>query len=401
MILWNKLSSGYQWQSDQIKDIIKDDDFLRNLNTISLDVNNSSNKKAKGRLILCRNDFMIDHIDGAPKQVEVNLMAASLGLLSEGTRKAHQVLNQLTGKTKGLPSEIDNMQKFADAIKTAHCLFGNNEAVVVIVTENETTNVIDMEGFVCPLAERGVTARVYEFKDIPKLGGLNEETGVFTINGEEISVFYLRVGYNPEHYTEGLWECRRQMEASRAIVCPDVNQQITNLKYFQYLMNQKDTWLHFGLNEDLFEKSNKTFAKMYTFDRDFKLSKENLLNFIESNGGLDRYVLKPCREGGANNFFGDEIKKFVNSRPEKELSSYILMERIFPDEKLGLWTDFGQINLAPILSEIGFYCSSVWDSQGQLVFDSYGDYLVRSKKTTSNEGGVCSGFAFLDSFSIE
>ena len=232
MQLWNRLSSDYQWQSDQIKDIVKDDDFLRRLNSISQSVNSDPKKQSKGRLILCRNDYMIDQVDGVPKQVEVNLMAASLGMLSEGTRKTHQVLNQLTGRPKGSPLELDDMARFADAIKTAHTLYQKEEAVVVIVTEKETTNVIDMEGFVSPLAERGVTARVYLLSDIPKLGGLNEETGVFTIDGEEVSVFYLRVGYNPEHYSEELWECRRQMEASRALVCPDVNQQITNLKYF-------------------------------------------------------------------------------------------------------------------------------------------------------------------------
>ena len=77
------------------------------------------------------------------------------------------------------------------------------------------------------------------------------------------------------------------------------------------------------------------------------------------------------------------------------------MERIFPRENLGLWTDFKSVNLAPIISEIGLYCSGVWDAEGNLKYDSYGDYLVRSKKSTTNEGGICSGFAFLDSFSVE
>ena len=80
-------------------------------------------------------------------------------------------------------------------------------------------------------------------------------------------------------------------------------------------MNQRETWLHFGFQDALFEKSNKTFAKIYTFDRDFKLEKEKLFTFIQENGGLDKYVLKPCREGGANNFFGDEIAEFVEKTP--------------------------------------------------------------------------------------
>lgn len=60
MQLWHKLSSDYKWQSAQIKDLVKDDEFLRNLNSISLSVNSNPNKQPKGRLVLCRNDYMID-----------------------------------------------------------------------------------------------------------------------------------------------------------------------------------------------------------------------------------------------------------------------------------------------------------------------------------------------------
>ena len=48
---------------------------------------------------------------------------------------------------------------------------------------------------------------------------------------------------------------------------------------------------------------------------------------------MDRFndfVLKPQREGGANNFYGECICKELCKMDKKERKNYILMERIKP-----------------------------------------------------------------------
>ena len=40
------------------------------------------------------------------------------------------------------------------------------------------------------------------------------------------------------------------------------------------------------------------------------------------------YVLKPLKEGGGNNFFGDDIKLMLTSLSQEELANFLLMEKI-------------------------------------------------------------------------
>jgi len=119
------------------------------------------------------------------------------------------------------------------------------------------------------------------------------------------------------------------MEHSKAIVAPDVFTQITNLKYFQYIFNRKETWDHFGFTDEEFERNKSCFCDIKTLS-DFDQSKTAMLDYITQNGGPSKFVVKPQREGGANNFFGEDIPDLINSLSEEELSSYILMARIFP-----------------------------------------------------------------------
>ena len=65
---------------------------------------------------------------------------------------------------------------------------------------------------------------------------------------------------------------------------------------------------------------------MEEFDND----KEKLTKYILENGGYDSFVLKPQREGGANNFFGEDIRLKINEFSKEELHLHILMKRIHP-----------------------------------------------------------------------
>ena len=45
----------------------------------------------------------------------------------------------------------------------------------------------------------------------------------------------------------------------------------------------------------------------------------------------EKYVLKPQREGGGNNVYGEDIKPFLEKiRHSEERNAYILMDRIHP-----------------------------------------------------------------------
>ena len=61
---------------------------------------------------------------------------------------------------------------------------------------------------------------------------VDHETGVASIQGKEVALFYFRDGYMPHLYTGEAWRVREQIELSRAIKCPDVSLQLINMKYF-------------------------------------------------------------------------------------------------------------------------------------------------------------------------
>jgi Eukaryotic glutathione synthase len=105
-------------------------------------------------------------------------------------------------------------------------------------------------------------------------------------------LFYFREGYLDTQYTEEFWKLRETMEKSSAIKCPDIYTQITNCKYFQYLINKKETWDHFGFSDEEFMTNRDTFCDILTTG-DFNEDKEKMKNYILENGGFDLFVLKP------------------------------------------------------------------------------------------------------------
>ncbi len=117
------------------------------------------------------------------------------------------------------------------------------------------------------------------------------------------------------------------MEKSMAIKCPDVYSQIANFKYFQYLINKKETWLRFNFTEEQYNASRKGFCDILMI-QDFANDKKKILDFLEENGGLSAWVLKPQKEGGNHNYFHEQIKKKIEEFSLHELKSYILMKKI-------------------------------------------------------------------------
>lgn len=116
-----------------------------------------------------------------------------------------------------------------------------------------------------------------------------------------------------------------------------------------------------------------------------------------------RFVLKPQKEGGGNNFFDEDLKNaLVDPLRREELRTYILMERIYPPQIQAHHFREGKYLSAVSMSEIGFY-STIFarndrnkrDNQEILVNETFGT-LLRTKGSHSNEGGVNSGFSVID-----
>ena len=71
-----------------------------------------------------------------------------------------------------------------------------------------------------------------------------------------------------------------------------------------------------------------------------------------------KYVLKPQREGGGNNVYGDDIKPFLeNIKNSEERNAYILMDRIQPPVTTNYMVrpDGQPAKLVDVISELGIF----------------------------------------------
>ncbi len=151
-----------------------------------------------------------------------------------------------------------------------------------------------------------------------------------------------------------------------------------------------------------------------------------------------QWVLKPQREGGGNNYYNQELSEFLQANAAQGvLNSYVLMRRIFPQEKQALLLRKGQLVPCKTISELGIYGtflgthspnhllthspnhllthllthspnhllthsflgSGSWE-ETKPVINMEAGYLLRTKPCDSDEGGVASGYSVLNSIAL-
>ena len=120
------------------------------------------------------------------------------------------------------------------------------------------------------------------------------------------------------------------------------------------------------------------------------------------------WVLKPQREGGGYNVWGDDIVKMLKKgdllrslgkvMSRNELDSMILMKRIFPKANDAFHVRESVCCKRSSLNEIGFYSALLFDTrENKLIRTEDVGVLVRTKTAESFEGGVSAGFAVMNS----
>ena len=114
-----------------------------------------------------------------------------------------------------------------------------------------------------------------------------------------------------------------------------------------------------------------------------------------------KWVLKPQREGGGNNYYGKELSNFLNDhKTDPTLSEYILMQRIFPKIKNSIFLRNGNIDILPSINELGIYGTFLGDGSEKPLVNTYSGYLLRTKPYGVDEGGVATGYSVLNSIAL-
>lgn len=411
----------------------------------------SSSKQAArsaDRLGILRSDYMLHQDDDSGgayqlKQVELNTIASSFAGLSCKIAKLHRYLTKrFDSETQeflqanvakvssssssdaappGVPSN-PALEELPLAMKVAYDRYverfeasgEKKKPVVLFVVQEGETNTVDQrllefalwEDHGVPVVRKSLTALDDE---------LSSNDGVLTLeDGSEVAVVYFRAGYAPTDYPGGddgpEWKARLTLEASRATKCPSLGYHLAGTKKVQQELARPGVLERFFPAADDAAKiaaMRACFAGLYSMGDD-ALADDKAAARDVLDGNSAKYVLKPQREGGGYNFYGDDLatklKENVSAGDGDSielgtaLGEYILMQRLFPPQQPAILMRGGRVEgTGESISELGAFGTLIVDASGVVVHNTYAGFLLRTKFSGVDEGGVASGFATLSS----
>lgn len=370
------------------------------------------------------------------KQVEINLSSVVGIHVAQELAVIH---DRIKGKSRPKPN--NTRLEFALAIeemdrtfRTKYQCTENETTSVLYISAKEETNFVEMMHVVEELRNHGLSViqtdfdtivdtylnypsavevvgnqrfltinKSYGFSDRLDMSGMNRIDGSFlALNSTDsakyiskVSVIYFRTGYDPKQYTtDGHWEFRQFIEDTNCIVIPSAISQLVGLKKVQQLWCTDLEKLSERFGHKELTQLRSYFADQV--DVDDCLTDNKTKDMIhEAIHHPDRFVLKPQREGGGNNYYDSEIPKILNQNL-KLGSSYILMRKIYPTHHQAVFFREGKFEaINSVISEIGIYTASLWDGDKEMFNKSIGS-MARTKSTSHNEGGVSIGAAVYD-----
>lgn len=216
----------------------------------------------------------------------------------------------------------------------------------------------------------------------------------------EVSVVYMRAGYEPAEYTFEGYAARFMVEQSRAIKCPSILGHLATFKKVQQQLTQQTAIYRF-LSHEAGHPLLDTFVSIYPMDTS-PLGRRAREIALDPELAVD-YVLKPCREGGGNNVFGNAIPEYLQSIPESVWHTYILMELITPILQPNVLISSSRVYDGPAVSELGIFGVCLWNqtSQGARVLENRdAGWSVKCKPIDVNEMSVVKGYGHFGSLCL-
>lgn len=370
------------------------------------------------QLSLCRFDYFIDQKTKQICMVELNCIAASFAALGFQTMNMHKHLNShpsFTSRNHSLNGKFPNddnqpLNGFVTGIAKAHDLFiktygsdlqGISVKTCMIVQPDEK-NAYDQYILQDLLwNDYKIDMIRITLGDLHMKGKLqNNDSKLFIYDNETIlSVVYFRAGYTPDDYpTEIEWKGRQIIEQSVSVKTPSIPVQLVGTKKIQQLLSLPKQLEKFLSSTDSISEIRKTFVPQLSLSPQEGNAEKNTMIAVKD---YEDWVLKPQREGGGNNLYGEDMKETLLNMSVDEKMAYVLMKRIRPAVSNNYIVRNGEcVGPVEIVSELGLY--GVILQQGDHVIDNYAaGTLLRSKSALQDDGGVAAGVAVLDSPLLE
>ncbi|XP_038067931.1 glutathione synthetase-like [Patiria miniata] len=400
-LLMHRVAEDREFMTSALKSTIKVDDFTAKLFEIYEEMHQAGYTKPV-KLTLLRSDYMIDTTSPqhAMKQIEINTMASSFGGLSANLTHLHKY-------TLGLHSSEDNfevnipenksVEALAEGMVKAWQLYGRREAVVCYMVCCPEQNIFDQRllEFMMKKKDSGIRVIRRSLTDVGKRGRLSEDRRLF-VDGSEVAVVYYRVGYVPSHFCcgEKAWDAKLLAEKSLAVTCPSIDWHLAGTKKIQQELSRPGVLEKFLDNPEIIDDIRATFAGQYHLE----LNEEGDAAAAMGIQNPEGYVLKPQREGGGNNFYGEELsQKLRELEGKEERAAYILMERVQPQVVSNYEVRGNQpVEMKDMVSELGIF--GIFVSKGSdTVLNTSAGQLLRTKNIKTDEGGLMTGSSCMDS----
>ncbi|KAL8997267.1 MAG: hypothetical protein Q9169_003409 [Polycauliona sp. 2 TL-2023] len=443
--LYAAIARDRDWLKQIVEQLIEVDDFIAKLWSVHLEVEKEGYAQNLS-LGIFRSDYMLHTDPASPdakptvKQVEFNTIASSFGGLSTKVSHLHSYLNSISAYPPTSPPVITStslpqnpsIDSLSLGFATAHRAYGPSKSspslplcILFIVTVPES-NIFDQLALSSPLQTTyGIPTFRLAFSSIldhTSVSANNDRILTYTPphapdTPYEVTLIYFRAGYSPTDYPSPTsWEARIHLERSAAIKCPSILTHLAGSKKVQQELATPDSphlsnLLSRTSSADMIKQIRSTFTAIYPLDA--TPEGQHAVRLAMNAKDSEDYVLKPQREGGGNNVYGSKIPAFLAGLgdDQQKWRSYILMELIKQPILRNSIIRNGEVQSGKVKGELGIYGVSLWrnghgeaggkqdpeSGDGEVLENWEAGFLLRTKGSDSEEGGVAAGFGAVDS----
>jgi glutathione synthase len=172
---------------------------------------------------------------------------------------------------------------------------------------------------------------------------------------------------------------------------------LCTFKVFQYQLQKPEILLKYVPEELIANDLRRFFAKIYYVN---EMSEEERIKiFKEIREDVHKYIVKPQKEGGGNNYYNEEILKLLPEEGSSEITEHLrnsmIMERINPPEIKTSLLHHNILRTLKTISEISVY-GIILSNTDKIWMNETAGFLIRTKEHTSQEGGVIVGVSAID-----
>jgi glutathione synthase len=389
-LLIHRVANNLEFLVEQLQSTAASDEYTGFLLSLARE---EQRRQDSLRFSITRSDYFMTQQGDSLRQVEFNTIAASYIGLSEKITQFHQIWGRLCNETWDLlPNQP--IAIVADTFLAVMREYNVSNACVLFVVQPNERNIFDQRLLEIALIERGIRVVRTSLEAIGEQGELRQ--GHLVLNGEIAAITYFRAGYRPDELESRIARQGRQLIAqATTISVPDLPTHLAGTKKIQQVLTNPQL-LKLFLDDEAISIVRNAFAQIYPLNASIEFEGKTMSAREAAILQPEQFVLKPQREGGGFNLYGEDLRQCLTNLQAEEGNAYILMERLYPPVDDGWGLREGKLWQGQVVHEIGQY--GVLIAQGdRILTNQAAGYLVRTKLGDMNEGGISAGYGHLNS----